>query len=79
MSLDKKNTKIQKKNLGFELLAHEHNTAGRRKTTAGLTGLPAGFTVSTVTGLLAAVKTTVQLVTTDQGALVFHSLMDRNQ
>lgn len=32
--------------------------------------LPAGFTVATVTGLLAAVEATVQLVATNQGALV---------
>lgn len=37
------------------------------------TGLPAGFTVSTVTGLLAAVEATVELVATDQGALVLRS------
>lgn len=42
--------------------------------TAGLTGLPTGFTVSTVTGLLAAVEATVELVAADQGALVLHSL-----
>lgn len=33
-------------------------------------GLPAGFTVATVTRLLAAVEATVQLVATDQWALV---------
>lgn len=36
------------------------------------TGLPAGFTVSTVTRLLAAVETTVELVAADQRALVLH-------
>ena len=42
--------------------------------TAGLTGLPTGFTVSTVTRLLAAVEATVELVAADQGAFVLHSL-----
>lgn len=36
------------------------------------TGLPAGFTVSTVTRLLAAVEATVELVATNQVALVLH-------
>lgn len=36
------------------------------------TGLPAGLTVSTVTGLLAAVEATVELVAADQEALVLH-------
>lgn len=40
----------------------------------GLTGLPAGITFSTVTGLLAAVETTVELVATDQRTLVLHVL-----
>lgn len=45
----------------------------RQSTVAGQlvkTGLPAGFTVATVTRLLAAVKATVQFVATNQGALV---------
>lgn len=37
------------------------------------TGLPAGFTVSTVTRLLAAVEATVELVAADQGALVLRA------
>lgn len=37
------------------------------------TGLPAGFTVSTVTRLLAAVEATVELVAADHGALVLHA------
>lgn len=36
------------------------------------TGLPAGLTVSTVTGLLAAVEATVKLVATDQKTLVLY-------
>lgn len=36
------------------------------------TGLPAGFTVSTVTRLLAAMEAAVELVAADQGALVLH-------
>lgn len=47
--------------------------------TAELTGLPAGFTVSTVTRLLAAVEATVELVAADQGALVLHSLNGQRQ
>lgn len=39
-----------------------------------LTGLPAGFTVSTVTKLLAAVEAAVELVAADHGALVLHAL-----
>lgn len=42
--------------------------------TAGLTGLPTGFTVSTVTRLLAAVEATVELIAADQGAFVLHIL-----
>lgn len=42
--------------------------------TAGLTGLPAGLTVSTVTRVLAAVEATVELVAADQEALVLHIL-----
>lgn len=41
---------------------------------AGLTGLPAGITVSTVTSLLAAVESTVELVAADEEALVLHVL-----
>lgn len=41
---------------------------------AGLTGLPAGITVSTVTSLLAAVESTVELVAADQEALVLRVL-----
>lgn len=40
----------------------------------GLTGLPAGFTVSAVTWILAAVEAAVELVAADQGALVLHDL-----
>lgn len=46
---------------------------------AGLTGLPAGFTVSTVTRLLAAMEATVELVATDQGTLVLHILDGERQ
>lgn len=46
--------------------------------TAALTGLPAGLTVSTVAGLLAAVEATVELVAADQEALVLHTL-DRQE
>lgn len=42
--------------------------------TAGLTGLPAGITVPTMACLLAAVETTVELVATDQEALVLNIL-----
>lgn len=42
--------------------------------TAGLTGLPAGITVSTMACLLAAVETTVELVATDLEALVLNIL-----
>lgn len=42
--------------------------------TAKLTGLPAGLTVSTVTRLLTAVEAAVELVATDQGALVLKIL-----
>lgn len=45
------------------------------KWTAGLTGLPAESTVSTVTGLLAAVESTAELVATDKVALVLHILI----
>lgn len=44
-----------------------------------LTGLPAGFTVSTVTRLLAAVEATVELVAADHGALVLHALKTHEQ
>lgn len=37
------------------------------------TGLPTGFTVSTVTRILAAVEATVELVAADQRALVLHN------
>lgn len=46
---------------------HRQPTVTRQLVKAGL---PAGFTVATVTGLLAAVEATVQLVATNQGALV---------
>lgn len=42
--------------------------------TVGLTGLPAGITVSTMACLLAAVETTVEFVATDQEALVLNIL-----
>lgn len=44
-----------------------------------LTGLPAGFAVSTVTRLLAAVEATVELVATDQGATVLRALNAHTQ
>lgn len=47
---------------------------GTSLTAVGLTGLPAGFTVSTVTGLLAAVETTAELVATDQLTSVLNGL-----
>lgn len=56
-----------------------YSAAGTQEMTAGLTSLPAGFTLSTVTRLLAAVKTTVKLVATDQGAPVLHSLEGHRQ
>lgn len=39
-----------------------------------LTGLPAGVAVATVTGLLAAMEATVELIATDLEALVFQNL-----
>lgn len=45
----------------------------------GLTGLPAGFTVSAVTRILAAVEAAVELVAADQGALVLHDLVGHRQ
>ena len=55
-------------------MVHKYNAVGQEKMTAGLTGLPAGFTVSTVTRLLAAMEATVELVAADQGTLVLHIL-----
>lgn len=52
----------------------KYSAVGPLKTPAGLTGLPAGLTVSTVTRLLAAVEATVELVAADQVALVLHIL-----
>lgn len=40
-----------------------------------LTGLPARLAVSTVTHLLTAVKTTVELVATDNGAFMLRVLI----
>lgn len=51
-----------------------HMDCGTSLTAVGLTGLPAGFTVSTVTGLLAAVETTAELVATDQLTSVLNGL-----
>lgn len=43
----------------------------------GLTGLPAGLTVSTMAGFLAAVEAAVQLVAADHEALVLNILEGR--
>lgn len=43
----------------------------------GLTGLPAGVTVSTMASLLAAVEATAQLVAADHEALVLNILEGR--
>lgn len=51
-----------------------HMDCGTSLTAVGLTRLPAGFTVSTVTGLLAAVETTAELVATDQLTSVVNGL-----
>lgn len=59
-------------------LANKYRAAGLKKTTAGLTGLPAGLTVSTMAGLLAAVEATVELVAADLEALVLH-ILDRQK
>lgn len=59
-------------------MANKYRAAGLKKTTAGLTGLPAGLTVSTMAGLLAAVEATVELVAADLEALVL-PILDRQK
>ena len=47
-------------------------------STLVLTALPARLAVATVTGVLAAVEATVQLVTADEGAAVLFILRDKD-